>query len=404
MYGLIGNPLGHSYSAMIHKKLGYDYTLQEVEPEALEAFVNSRRFTGYNVTIPYKRAIMPLLDVIDKTAEAVGAVNTVIDRAGVRTGYNTDLDGMAYAMRSAGIRLRDKSVVILGTGGTSHTAVALVRREGARKVTIVSRKGEWNYDNYAALTDTEIVINTTPVGMYPDNGSRPVDLAVFPRLEGVFDAVYNPLKTRLILQAESLGAKCAGGLKMLVAQAVYARNLFLEEAGDDALIETVYDALLKEVRNLVLVGMPGSGKSTIGFQLARFYGMPFVDVDRLIERNAGKTVAAIFDAEGEAGFRQRERRAIEAVSKRKGIVIATGGGAVCDAENRLQLRGNGTIIYLKRDAQALATDGRPLSTSLEKLCEMEAVRAPIYASVADLTVDNNGGIGATVAAVLKELG
>ena len=191
---------------------------------------------------------------------------------------------------------------------------------------------------------------------------------------------------------------------MLVAQAVYARNLFLEEAGDDALIETVYDALLKEVRNLVLVGMPGSGKSTIGFQLARFYGMPFVDVDRLIERNAGKTVAAIFDAEGEAGFRQRERRAIEAVSKRKGIVIATGGGAVCDAENRLQLRGNGTIIYLKRDAQALATDGRPLSTSLEKLCEMEAVRAPIYASVADLTVDNNGGIGATVAAVLKELG
>lgn len=401
-FGLIGNPLGHSHSPRLHREFGTgDYALLQMEEDALAPFLAAREFEGVNVTIPYKRAVMPLVDELHPTAVECGAVNTVVNRGGKLVAYNTDAFGMLFALRTAGIGLAGKSVAVLGSGGTSHTACALARREGAKSVVVVSRSGQTDYTAIYGHKDLQVVINTTPVGMYPNAEASPLDLSRFPALEGVFDAVYNPLNTRLVQQAKSLGLRVGSGLLMLTAQAKAAATLFLggeyaepsptDEAGKDIL--RVYATVRRELTNIVLVGMPSSGKSSLGRLVADKLSRPFADTDALVEANEGKDIPSIFAAEGEAAFREAESRAVAECSSKGGGVIATGGGAPLSERNRLNLRSNGFAVYVRRDTDKLETEGRPLSRDLATLNRMFAERDPVYAAFADVTVDNNGDLG-----------
>ena len=317
-YALIGRTLGHSYSVPIHAGFGNsDYILKNLEPEALEGFIKGKDFCGLNVTIPYKQAVMPFLDEIDDSALAIGSVNTVVNKNGRLYGYNTDIDGMRLLAKKAGIALSGKKVLVLGSGGTSLTARALAKSEGAKEILVVSRSGEVNYDNVYDESDAEIIINTTPVGMFPNNGKAAVDLSRFPKLTGVLDAVYNPLKTELILEAESLGIPAAGGLFMLVAQAKRAEELFFDKVIADEENERVYRTLMQSFRNIVLIGMPGCGKTTVGKALAKKLGREFVDIDALIEKNAKKSIPEIFANDGEEVFRRFETEAAIEAGKMK---------------------------------------------------------------------------------------
>lgn len=398
-YGLIGNPLGHSFSPRLHAAYGMpDYELHPLEPSGLAKFFAARAFEGVNVTIPYKRDVIPLLDELHPTARECGAVNTVVNRGGRLIGYNTDAFGMLFAMRHAGISLADRHVVVLGSGGTSHTACALAKREGAASVTVVSRRGEVNYGNVSSLGSTEVVINTTPVGMHPDSAVSPVDLSVFPRLTGVFDAVFNPLRTRLIQQALSLGVSAGSGLLMLAAQAKAANVLFRgggyaepsPESGDGREIVTVWQGLTRELTNIVLTGMPSSGKSTVGRLIADALGRRFLDTDDAVTEREGKTIPELFAERGEEGFRAAERAAVAECAAVTGAVIATGGGAPMFEVNRLNLKSNGFVALIRRDADRLDTAGRPLSRDLDTLKRMEEIRMPVYLSFADCTVSNDG--------------
>ena len=396
-YGLIGNPLGHSHSPFLHERMGGEgYALLELPESALSGFFAAKAFDGVNVTIPYKRAVIPLLDEVDDTARECGAVNTVINRGGRLIGYNTDLYGMRFALDAAGISLAGKRVVILGSGGTSHTARALAAREGAASVRVVSRSGEYDYSDLSPLADAEILLNTTPVGMFPHMDAEPLSLSAFPALEGFFDAVYNPLRTRLALAADERGIKRADGLLMLAAQAKASRELFTggEIPGRSdrravAVIMGAYRALFLSLTNIVLIGMPGSGKTTVGGELAALLGRELVDTDELVERKAGRSIPDIFAEDGEAAFRDLEQKAVFNAGSMQGKVIATGGGAVLRPENRLSLAANGFVVYLRRDTDCLAREGRPLSLSGD-LAAMLAARDPVYSAFADLIVINSG--------------
>ena len=396
-YGLIGSPLGHSHSPFLHERMGGEgYALLELPESALAGFFAAKEFDGVNVTIPYKRAVIPLLDEVDDTARECGAVNTVINRGGRLIGYNTDLYGMRFALDAAGIFLAGKRVVILGSGGTSHTARALAAREGAASVRVVSRSGEYGYSDLSPLADAEILLNTTPVGMFPHMDAEPLSLSAFPALEGFFDAVYNPLRTRLALAADERGIKRADGLLMLAAQAKASRELFtggeIPGRGDRravAVIMGAYRALFLSLTNIVLVGMPGSGKTTVGGELAALLGRELVDTDELVERKAGRSIPDIFAEDGEAAFRDLEQKAVFNAGSMQGKVIATGGGAVLRPENRLSLAANGFVVYLRRDTDRLAREGRPLSLSGD-LAAMLAARDPVYSAFADLITTNSG--------------
>ncbi len=396
-YGLIGSPLGHSHSPFLHERMGGEgYALLELPESALAGFFAAKEFDGVNVTIPYKRAVIPLLDEVDATARECGAVNTVINRGGRLVGYNTDLYGMRFALDAAGISLAGKRVVVLGSGGTSHTARALAAREGAASVRVVSRSGEYGYSDLSPLADAEILLNTTPVGMFPHMDAEPLSLSAFPALEGFFDAVYNPLRTRLALAADERGIKRADGLLMLAAQAKASRELFTggEIPGRSdrravAVITDAYRALFLSLTNIVLVGMPGSGKTTVGGELAALLGRELVDTDELVERKAGRSIPDIFAVSGEAAFRDLEQKAVFDAGAMQGKVIATGGGAVLRPENRLSLAANGFVVYLRRDTDCLAREGRPLSLSGD-LAAMLAARDPVYSAFADLIVINSG--------------
>lgn len=396
-YGLIGNPLGHSHSPFLHERMGGEgYALLELPESALAGFFAAKAFDGVNVTIPYKRAVIPLLDEVDATARECGAVNTVINRGGRLIGYNTDLYGMRFALDAAGISLAGKRVVILGSGGTSHTARALAAREGAASVRVVSRSGEYGYSDLSPLADAEILLNTTPVGMFPHMDAEPLSLSAFPALEGFFDAVYNPLRTRLALAADERGIKRADGLLMLAAQAKASRELFTggEIPGRSdrravAVIMGAYRALFLSLTNIVLIGMPGSGKTTVGGELAALLGRELVDTDELVERKAGRSIPDIFAEDGEAAFRDLEQKAVFNAGSMQGKVIATGGGAVLRPENRLSLAANGFVVYLRRDTDCLAREGRPLSLSGD-LAAMLAARDPVYSAFADLITTNSG--------------
>ena len=402
-YGLLGERLGHSFSPQIHRDLaGYDYQLLPTPPEAVEDLFARRAFQGLNVTIPYKRTVMPLCDEIDPRAAAIGAVNTVVNRNGRLTGYNTDIDGFLYMARRAGVDMAGKKVVILGSGGTSRTARAAAGELGAREIVTVSRHGEDNYQNLSRHADAQVLVNTTPVGMYPNWGQSPVSLESFPALEGVLDVVYNPLRTALLLQAEERGLPRSCGLPMLVAQAKRAAELFTGQNIDDSRAEAVLHGLREQLTSIVLIGMPGCGKTTVGRALAGKLGRTFVDLDEEIVRRAGMSIPEIFAREGEAGFRERESALVREFGEHTGLVVSTGGGVVTRRENYIPLKQNGLLLHLRRDPAALPTDGRPLSqaTAPEELWRR---RAPLYAAFADGEIDNNGPLAGTLEQIEKEM-
>ena len=402
-YGLLGEKLGHSFSPQIHRDLaGYDYQLLPTPPEAVEDLFARRAFQGLNVTIPYKRTVMPLCDEIDPRAAAIGAVNTVVNRNGRLTGYNTDIDGFLYMARRAGVDMAGKKVVILGSGGTSRTARAAAGELGAREIITVSRHGEDNYQNLSRHADAQVLVNTTPVGMYPNWGQSPVSLESFPALEGVLDVVYNPLRTALLLQAEERGLPRSCGLPMLVAQAKRAAELFTGQNIGDSRTEAVLHGLRRQLTSIVLIGMPGCGKTTVGRALAEKLGRTFVDLDEEIVRRAGMPIPEIFAREGEAGFRERESALVREFGERTGLVVSTGGGVVTRRENYIPLKQNGLLLHLRRDPAALPTDGRPLSqaTAPEELWRR---RAPLYAAFADGEIDNNGTLAGTLEQIEKEM-
>ena len=389
-YGLIGEKLGHSYSKEIHETLGYGYDLWEVAPEELGAFMERADFEGINVTIPYKKEVMRYLDEVSDTAERLGAVNTVYKKSGRLIGTNTDYAGLKYTAKRAGIDLKGKNVLVLGgTGGAGGMARVLAEDEGAARVDIASRRsgpGTVSYDDLPR--DTQIVINATPAGMYPDTDAVPADISVFDALEGLIDIIYNPLRTSLRQQAEKAGARTAGGLPMLVRQATEAAGYF--RGGDfSGETEKILRRLEKEMENIVLIGMPGCGKSSIAKKAARRLGRDVKDIDREITARYGRTPAEIIERDGEEAFRDIESLVIADIAKEKSLVIATGGGAVKRSENIDALKRNGRVFLIDREMSKLSTKGRPLSRG-DGLKKLYRERMPLYRAAADVTVKNDG--------------
>lgn len=390
-FGLIGERLGHSHSKMLHGFLaGYTYELWPMPPERLDAFLREGRFDGLNVTIPYKKAVIPYLTEMGNTARRIGSVNTIVRREdGTLFGDNTDAYGLSIMAQRAGIRFCGEKTLILGSGGTSLTAQDVVRQNGGTAV-VVSRQGETNYENLEKHADAAYLINTTPIGMYPHTGEQPVDLERLPKLRGVLDVVYNPLRTKLLMQAQRLGIPCEGGLSMLIYQAVRACELFTGRPVDAVRAMNAEKALRKSVTNLVLIGMPGCGKSTLGAMLARDLHMPLVDLDGEIEKAASMSIARIFETEGEEGFRAREAEQVRRFGVQGGQVIVTGGGVIKRDENCRALQMNGFVVWITRGLNLLSMKGRPLSQSREALERMWKERECLYARCADARVANDG--------------
>ena len=395
-YGCIGEHLPHSFSKEIHGQIGgYAYELKELTPEELPAFMTARSFCGINVTIPYKQAVIPYLDEIDETAREIGAVNTVVNRNGKLYGFNTDLDGLTRLIRRIGLNLSGKKVLIPGTGGTSRTAAFAAEKLGAREIHRISRTGKEGSLTYEEAlkdhADAEILLNTTPCGMYPEPDAQPLSLEPFHRLEGVADVIYNPLRSRLVLDARSRGIPSDGGLYMLVAQAVRASEHFLDTVYPENLTDRIYERILRQKENIVLIGMPGSGKSAVGRVLASETGRPFADTDQYITDKAGKAIPDIFREDGEPAFRDLESGIIRELSKQGGQIISTGGGAVLRPENVTALRQNGRLYWLNRNPDALVpTDDRPLADTVEKMKQLYLVREPVYRAAADEIVPVTG--------------
>lgn len=385
-YCLIGERLSHSYSAEIHALSGLNYSLKEVPRGKLAEFIKEG-YDGFNITIPYKKEIIPFLDGLDESAKAIGAVNTVVCRGGKYYGYNTDIEGMRYALSRKNIILRDRRVMILGTGGAALTAEALCSEEKAKAIVKVSRVGEINYQTCYNLKDTEIIINATPVGMFPNIGETPIELSAFPNLTGVFDCIYNPFNTALITQAKRLNINCSDGLPMLVKQALLAQKIWGISAADDT--EDIINALYRKKLNIVLCGMPSSGKTTIGKMVADILGKGFIDTDAEILSATDKTPAEIIETDGEKAFRDIETEIIKKVSVSSGAVIATGGGAILRQDNVCALKANGVIFYIKRDLSLLSAKGRPLSQNYG-IAKLYEERKAWYERAADFTVENNG--------------
>lgn len=407
IYGLLGEHLGHSFSPFLHHALGDEaYRLYELPVQELEAFVKQENIGGLNVTIPYKETVLPLADELSPAVEAIGAANTLYRRDGRLIAENTDVLGFLYLLDANRIDVDGKKVLVFGSGGASKAVLEALRRKGAGEVLVVSRRGGdaplISYDELPDHTDADVVVNTTPVGMYPDNLASVTDLSRFDHLSGVVDIVYNPLRTGLLLQAEALGIPHANGLGMLVAQAVRAHEFFFDTNVDDRVIEDLTARLTRTATNLVLIGMPGSGKSSVAKLLSEKTGREVVELDRAIEEAAGKPIPAIFAEDGEDVFRDLESSCIAAAGARNGVILSLGGGAVTRERNYLPLHQNGRIYCLKRDLSLLAMDGRPLSKDLDTLRTMEQERAPMYERFADVTVVNDGTLEDAADAILKD--
>ncbi len=389
-FGLLGRTLGHSYSPRLHAMLGnYTYELYPVEPEALGEFLRRGEFDGLNVTIPYKEAVIPYCQALSPEAEAIGSVNTLIRRPdGSLYGDNTDAAGFWGMLRKSWISVAGRKVLVLGSGGASRTVCHVLRKQGAREVVVISRRGEDNYDTLGRHRDAEIIVNTTPLGMYPETEAVPLSLKRFPRCRGVLDLVYNPARTRLLMDAKDLGIPHWGGLTMLVAQAAAASERFTGQAVPPERLDEMEAALRRETENICLVGMPGSGKSTIGALLAQRMGRTFVDADAVVEEREGVSIPALFRLEGEAGFRRRESAVLAELGKQSSLVIATGGGCVTREENYRSLHQNGLIVLLERSPEALPREGRPLSQGVD-LQKLYQTRLPLYRHFADFTVQND---------------
>ncbi len=406
-YGLIGEKLGHSFSKDIHGKIGdYDYRLKELAPDALSAFLTEGDFKGINVTIPYKKDVIPYLYAISPEADAIGAVNTVVNREGKLYGYNTDYAGLKRLILriTKGQPLTGK-VLILGTGGTSLTAHAVVKDMGAAPIT-VSRSGKNGAITYEEAlndhADAAFLINTTPVGMYPRDDGMAVDPIAFPHLKGVADAVYNPLRTPLVRRAKALGIPAEGGLYMLVAQAVAAYGFFFDTEADETLTDRIYREILNEKENIILIGMPASGKSTVGKALAENLGRPFYDSDEEIVKDTEMPIPDYFAKYDETAFRDLESRVIARLSSGlTGAVIATGGGAVLRGENVDRLKANGRLFWLDRSLEKLIpTSDRPLSSDREALTKRYEERYPVYEASCDVRIDGDGAVDAVAEAIL----
>ena len=387
--GLLGEHLDHSYSPQIHHELAdYIYKLFEMPIEGVADFLASGAFDAINVTIPYKKTVMPYLRKISDEAARIGSVNTItrLKDGGLR-GDNTDYFGFSYMLDKSGIDVRGKKVLILGSGGAQETARTVCTDRGA-SVIVISRKGENNYDNLDRHRDASVIINTTPVGMYPHNGSAAVELSAFPALSGVLDMIYNPEKTKLLLEAERLGIPHIGGLSMLVAQAKLAAEIFTGERIDDGEIDRIVRKITLQMNNIILIGMAGCGKSTVGEALAALTGRQLLDTDAMVLARFGQTPADIIEREGEAAFRQKESECVAEAGKQSGCVIATGGGVPTIKANADLLKQNGKVVFLRRPLEALDTKGRPLSQR-GSLGELYQKRLPCYTALADITVDND---------------
>lgn len=439
-YYLLGEKLSHSYSAVIHSFFGLDYSLRELPPEKLSEFVKSRKFDGLNVTIPYKKSIVPLLDEVDGIAEKTGAVNTVLNKNGKLIGYNTDYYGMKYALEAAKITLKGKNVLILGSGGAGTVAEKLAIDEGAASVEIVSRKGKLNYENIYDREETQVIINATPVGTFPFADGAACDVSRFKNLEGAFDCVYNPFRSKFVLDAEKVGARACGGLTMLVAQAVYSEKIWGETTGGiadktaektaDGTFETangtaektaditadgsaetadcenkiraVLGEVLKRETNISLVGMPGAGKTTVGRILAKKLGMGFCDTDEEIEKIAGESPEKIIEKYGEERFREIETEVAESVSSLRGVVIATGGGTILREKNVEKLRSCGVVIWLGRDLNLLAQNNRPLSKNMP-ISRLFKQREEYYVAASDKKIENDEAAEKTAEKIITEI-
>lgn len=400
--GLLGRKLGHSYSPAIHHLMAdYEYELYEREPEDVADFIRNGRWDALNVTIPYKKTVFSLCDEVSETAQRMGSVNTLVRRAdGKICGYSTDPFGFEYLLRRHGFDPAGKKALILGSGGASASVAEVLERLGASFV-VISRTGENNYENIDRHADAELIVNATPVGMYPHNGVSPVELARFPKCRLAADLIYNPARTAFLLQAEKLGIPAANGLDMLVAQAKRSCELFTGTSLSDEVIERVIDHLARDMRNIVLIGMPGCGKTTLAQRLGEKTGRAVVDIDQLIAERAGCTIPEIFVRGGEEAFRRLETAALADMGKLSGMILSTGGGCVTRPENYELLHQNGLIIWIERDVGKLARDGRPLSQG--NLTKMYETRRPMYAAFADFVAENNGSVEETIRSIETQL-
>jgi len=404
-FALLGKTLNYSYSKDIHSRLGYDYDLLEVDEEHLLEVLKSDEYGGFNVTVPYKKEVMKYLDKVDENALSIGAVNTVIVRNKGLIGYNTDFSGLEYLLKSEGVAISGKTVLILGTGGTCATAKAVCEKLGAKKIVVVGRTSTVNYQNCYENLDVEVLINTTPVGTYPNERECLIDVNRFSNLESVVDVVYNPLRTQLVLNAEKCGIKAVCGLKMLVAQAVFSAELFTNKKYPESIIEKICRQVKTERSSIVLIGMPSSGKTTVGREVAKRMGKDFFDTDEVIASLSGKTPEQIILSDGEDFFREVENKVLKIItSQNRTAVISVGGGAILKEENREELKRNSIIIHVERDLEKLSLKGRPLSKSIENLKILEEQRMPIYRDLADFSVNNNQTVEETVRQVEEKLG
>lgn len=408
-YGLIGEHLTHSYSCEIHAQIAdYEYELHELAPSELGGFLTKREFNAINVTIPYKQDVIPYLDGISDTAKRIGAVNTIVNRGGKLYGDNTDFAGMLALAKHIGVDMKGKKVLILGTGGASKTGHALAEYMGAESVYYVSRSGKNGSITYEQAvsehSDAQVIINATPVGMFPKQGGRPIDISAFPKLEGVLDAIYNPLRTNLILDAQERGIPAEGGLYMLSAQAVHTAAVFQDIPLDESLVDKAFKSVKNDKQNIVLIGMPSSGKTTVGRILAEKCGKELADTDEYIVKKIGMPIADFFAKHGEAEFRKIEKETVAGLASTGGKIIATGGGAVLDAENVRALKQNGVLVFLdRRPENLIATDDRPLASRRSALEKLYAERYDIYCAAAEVHIDANTTPGAEADAILKEL-
>ena len=407
-YGCIGEHLAHSFSKEIHNKIeNYSYELFEVAKDKLDTFMKEKNFKAINVTIPYKQDVIPYLYYIDDTAKKIGAVNTIVNKQGKLYGYNTDFMGMTALIKKAEIEIKDKKVLVLGTGGTSKTAFAVAKSMGAKEVVTVSRSERSGCITYSEAKlnhfDADVIINTTPCGMYPNNDGMPVNLSDYPKCSGVIDAVYNPFSTKLILEAKKRGIKAEGGLYMLVAQAVFAAQKFTGKTYDEKVIKSIYNEILLSKQNIVLIGMPGSGKTTVGKIIAEKLSRTFVDTDRMIVEKHGE-ISEIFEVSGETAFRDMETQSVVEASKKWGQVIATGGGAILRDQNTDALCSNGVLFFIDRPLEALVpTDDRPLAKDVEAIKKRYSERYSIYCNAADVIIDANCDANGVAHKILQTL-
>ena len=394
-YGLIGEKLSHSFSKEIHESIAdYQYELCEIARDELASFLQKREFCAINVTMPYKKEVIPYLDVVDNAANELQAVNCIVNRGGKLYGYNTDYFGMRDLILRAKIDVSNKKILILGTGGTSRTSALVCKDLGAKNIILVSRnknEGAITYDKaYANHTDAQIIINTTPVGMYPNSYASPIDLDKFSNLSAVLDAVYNPIRTQLVIDAQKRGAYAEGGLYMLVSQAVHAIELFLDVMLDDGKANEIFTKIIKEKENIVLIGMPSSGKTTVGSIISNGLKRKLYDLDNEIEKQIGCTIAEYFKSHTEKEFRDIETQITKNISKKNGIVIATGGGCILREENVDALRSNGKLYFIDRDLDNLTpTDSRPLATKKEALKRLYEARYQLYLDACDVKINGN---------------